>query len=214
MHNKLNHRQFNPLQLAQAKKQRGITLIETLIAILILAFGMLGLAGMQAATTKFRLGSEIRTALTELSGDIADRMRVNISKLPGYALGNEANYIIKKDYPTQVASTATFSLTKDCAASTCDGDQLAKYDLELWQKSVQNKLPAGASYISGDIKDGFVITMMWFDKGFLKTDGSTLDKAETCDVPLTYTQMRSQRCCPEAVKAPGGVRCTNFTVMP
>jgi type IV pilus assembly protein PilV len=194
--------------------QRGITLIETMIAILILAFGMLGLAGMQAATTKFRLGSEIRTALTELNGDIGDRMRVNLSKLPGYVVGNEANYIITKDYPTQVATTGTFSLTKDCAAITCDGDQLAKYDLELWQKSVKDKLPAGASYISGDIKDGFVVTMMWFDKGFLKADGSTLDKTETCDVPLTYTQMRSQRCCPVAVKAPDGVRCTNFTVMP
>lgn len=209
----IEHNERKAPQLTKAK-QRGITLIETMIAILILAFGMLGLAGMQAATTKFRLGSEIRTALTELSGDIADRMRVNMNKLPGYAFGNEANYTITKDYPTQVASTATFSLTKNCASATCDGDQLAKYDLELWQKSVKDKLPSGASFISGDTKDGFVITMMWFDKSFLKTDGSTLDKTETCDAPLTYTQMRSQRCCPAAVKAPDGVRCTNFTVMP
>lgn len=191
--------------------QRGITLIETMIAILILAFGMLGLAGMQAATTKFRLGSEIRTALTELNGDIADRMRVNISKLPGYSVGNEANYTISKDYPTQVLTTGTFSLTKDCSAITCDGDQLATYDLEQWQKSVKDKLPAGASYISGDIKDGFNVTMMWFDKGFVDAAGE-LVKTESCSA--AYTQMRSQRCCPTTVNAPKGVRCTNFTVMP
>lgn len=205
------HHQQELLQPSDMKKQQGITLIETMIAILILAFGMLGLAGMQAATTKFRLGSEIRTALTGLSGDISDRMRVNISKLPGYAVGNDTNYIIKKDYPTQVASIGVFILTRDCAATTCDGDQLAKYDLEVWQKSVTDKLPAGASYISGDTKDGFNVTLMWFDKGFLKTDGA-LDKAETCDA--SYTQMRSQRCCPQDAKAPDGVRCTNFTVMP
>ena len=83
-------KQCNSLASARTGTQRGATLIEVLISIVIMAFGMLGLAGMQAATTQFRLGSDIRTSVNELTSDISDRLRGNMEKLPGYGLSNSS----------------------------------------------------------------------------------------------------------------------------
>ncbi|MDR7377404.1 type IV pilus assembly protein PilV [Rhodoferax ferrireducens] len=56
---------------------RGVTLIEVLVAIVILSIGLLGIAGLQVATTKFKLGSQSRAATASLYADYADLARLN-----------------------------------------------------------------------------------------------------------------------------------------
>lgn len=56
---------------------RGVTLIEVLIAIVILSIGLLGIAGLQVATAKFKLGSQTRAITASLYAEYADMARLN-----------------------------------------------------------------------------------------------------------------------------------------
>ena len=60
---------------------RGFTMLETLIAILILSFGMLGIAGIYVAGVQNNKSANLRTLATQQSYDMADRMRANLAGL-------------------------------------------------------------------------------------------------------------------------------------
>ena len=61
------------------KTNSGFTLIEVLIAMLVLAVGLLGLAGMQATGIRNNLSAYNRSLATQLAYDMADRMRSNVA---------------------------------------------------------------------------------------------------------------------------------------
>ena len=60
------------------KTHSGFTLIEVLISMLILAVGLLGLAGLQATGLRNNLSAYNRSQATQLAYDMADRMRANV----------------------------------------------------------------------------------------------------------------------------------------
>ena len=65
-------------QLAHAPlRQRGASMIELLVALVIFAFGMLGLAGLQTRTMEFSQSSLYRSQATALTDDVLDRMRAD-----------------------------------------------------------------------------------------------------------------------------------------
>jgi type IV pilus assembly protein PilV len=70
------------------RPQDGFTLIEILIAVLVLAVGMLGLAGMQLAGMKSNYSAYLRSQATFAASDLIDRMRVN----PGDFAGRELTF--------------------------------------------------------------------------------------------------------------------------
>ena len=69
----------SPKLLHSTCRQRGFSLIEVLIAILILAIGLLGMAHMQASGMRSTHGAYLRTQATFLAGDILDSMRANVT---------------------------------------------------------------------------------------------------------------------------------------
>ena len=58
-------------------KQSGFTLLEVLVAMLVLAIGLLGLAGLMTSSMRDNLSASHRTQATWLAYDILDRMRAN-----------------------------------------------------------------------------------------------------------------------------------------
>ena len=72
------------------KKNHGFTLIEVLISMVILAIGLLGLAGIQMMGLQNNLSSYHRGQATLLVYDMADRMRTNIVHAK---LGSDSNYV-------------------------------------------------------------------------------------------------------------------------
>ena len=56
---------------------QGFTLIEVLIAVLVLSIGLLGLASLQAASLKNNYGAYMRSQASILANDMADRIRSN-----------------------------------------------------------------------------------------------------------------------------------------
>lgn len=58
-------------------KQSGFTLLEVLVAMLVLTIGLLGLAGLMASSMRNNLSASHRTQATWMAADIIDRMRAN-----------------------------------------------------------------------------------------------------------------------------------------
>ena len=113
---------------------RGFTLIEVLIAILITAIGVLGIAGLQAYTLKSTHGSNLRSVATRQAYEITDSMRANKTALD---LGNYNN-----QQGTQVNS---------CYQSVgCTALQMAQMDVWLWNEANAALLPAGKGFVCSD----------------------------------------------------------------
>ena len=100
-------------------KQAGFTLLEVLIALLVLSIGLLGLAALQTTGLRSNQMASMRTLATQFTYDITDRMRSNPA---GVAAGE---YIIARD-ATPAADT----------------------DLAEWRDSIALRLPNGTSDIT------------------------------------------------------------------
>lgn len=128
--------------------ERGFTLLEVLIAVLVLSIGLIGLAGMQLLGVKNNNSAAMRTQSVFLAQDMADRMRANIA--------NAANYVV----------TGTPACAGLCNIATgCSGTQLAAYDVCQWSAAVAT-LPGGIGQITQvDVANNiYRIRIMWDDE--------------------------------------------------
>ena len=142
-------------------KNSGFTLIEVLIAALVLAVGLLGLAGLQAASIKNNLSAYNRSQATQLAYDMADRMRANKNASLDPATGN---VIAAGTYLTMAPADATDQAS--CATVTgCTGAQMAQNDLFQWNAAL-GTLPGGTGTITVVAATRvFTITVNWDDNG-------------------------------------------------
>jgi type IV pilus assembly protein PilV len=208
-------------RLRNPRWQRGLTLMEVLVSMLVMALGMLGIAALQTTTMRYQLGSTQRSAISVLLADYSERVRSNLAQAPGVVQTGTSPYLVSGNWAD--LSTEDITGYTDCgdATVTCTAAQLAAYDLAVWRKAVREKLPNGAAVVSGSARTGMTVTFMWQDKEFSQrtTDSTTntsvlgLRTSATCPSTPT-TGIEQQACCPAAVAAPAGVRCANFTVTP
>jgi type IV pilus assembly protein PilV len=128
----------------RARRQRGFSLLEVLITILVFAIGMLGLAALQAASVRSNQSANFRTQATALSYMIIDRMRSNSDAVFAgeYLAGLEPG---------------------DCNAVPPDSPQAA-HDVAAWRQQLACQLPDGQGSISfpGGV-DGVVVSVTWDD---------------------------------------------------
>ncbi|HET8868830.1 MAG TPA: type IV pilus modification protein PilV [Aquabacterium sp.] len=183
--------------------QAGVTLIEVLVSILILGVAMISLAGLQSYTVKYQMGSSSRAVLSMLVGDYAERVRANLQAAPGgSAVSGTSPYLFSADWADQSDPPSAASV--DCAHAVCtDAMTLATWDMSLWRQRVREELPRGSVRVTGDIRDGLNLTIMWQDNDFS-------DKSPICSASLSPVDAR--HCCPADL--PAGVRCANFQVVP
>ncbi|WP_018869234.1 type IV pilus modification protein PilV [Thioalkalivibrio sp. ALgr3] len=128
------------------RKSRGVTLIEVLVAVLVLSIGLIGLAALQANALQANHSSYMRSQATNLAYDIADRMRTNRQA----ALSGDYNTAFADHEGTGGACDPNLSLTGD----------LADQDLAQWKNAIACTLPAGQASVSRS-GDTFTITVRW-----------------------------------------------------
>lgn len=133
------------MQSHSTHRQRGITLIESLVAILVTALGILGILGVQMRTLTDTQTTVRRAQAIRLIEDLGERLKVNpnaLMVLGSYQSGWTANP------PTPPAGT-------NCASVACSPAQLAAYDVAEWKRLVQRSLPLGdASIFISDAEAG------------------------------------------------------------
>jgi type IV pilus assembly protein PilV len=131
----------------------GFTLIEVLVTMVVMAIGLLGLAGLQATSLKHNNSAYQRSQATFLAYEMLDRMRSN-------PLGIEANAYDAVD-------TANLPGNPSCITSGCAPADLADTDIEEWASKLAAALPSGRGTVtnaSASANTPFTVTVMWDDE--------------------------------------------------
>lgn len=148
------------------QRSYGFTILEVLIALIVLSIGLLGLAALQATGTRNIHGSYLRSQAVIQAYDIADRIRAN---LPGLKAGG---YTSLSGIP---------SSHQDCTGTSCSSQQMAEFDHFQWNTANANLLPNGtgtvaiATGVGGCTVANCVctITVTWNER----EDGTTVAKS-------------------------------------
>ena len=133
------------MSLIKRNKSAGFTLIEVLVSLLILAIGVLGIIALQFKGLKYSYDANVRSQITFLANDIADKMRLNSD--------NAADYVA--NYTAGTAHTA-------CNYGTASD---ATNDLNCWYDFVDWALPPGSTAnITGPAADLYTVALGWTDR--------------------------------------------------
>lgn len=125
-------------------------MVEILVTIVVIAIGLLGLAGLQATSLRNTESSYQRSQAATLAYDMLDRMRANTGG------------VTNGDY-NSITSAPTSSYT-DCTANNCDVDEMATFNNGDWQAKIAAVLPSGSGSVSGSGSGSvFTITITWDD---------------------------------------------------
>jgi type IV pilus assembly protein PilV len=148
---------MHPIGKIHQKHSRGAGLVEVLVAVVVIAIGMLGIASMYVTTLGAKTTSLSRTKAINLAYDMGDRIRANPTGGTSYNLARTA------------ATTAV-----NCSTATCTSAQIAASDLDQWNSIVTSSITglpqAGRSVVytpSADsaTPDIYTIQLWWFEKG-------------------------------------------------
>lgn len=173
--------------------QRGVTMIEVLVAVVILAFGVLGIVGLETAALRYQKAAWSRANTAALTMDIAERIRANL------AGARQAAYRLAAGHQ-HMQSTAALKFAPDSALTP---DQVAERDIAEWAAEVAHKLPQGTAHLSGGIESGYVATLMWKDKEFTQASAVCKDPG---------IEGAERHCCP--FDAGSGIRCLRTAFLP
>jgi len=112
---------------------RGFTLIEVLVTLVILMFGLLGIAGLMAMGQRASFEAYQRQAALSIANDMAERMRSNRTQAATYAAG--ATTVTPVGNRVRYDNLLDGSIT-NCgtlvAPTSCTGAELVAYDIALW----------------------------------------------------------------------------------
>ncbi|WP_207061722.1 type IV pilus modification protein PilV [Motiliproteus sp. SC1-56] len=124
---------------------KGFTLVEVLVAVLVLSLGILGLIALESMALKNNHSAYQRSQATILAYDLADRVRANRDE--------RGKYIVT------IPSGKTHSAT---TCSSCSAEGLADNDLVEWSQDIQKLLPGASAAVtaSGSV---FTVTIAWID---------------------------------------------------
>lgn len=182
-------------QFTHGRRQRGVSLIEVLVAMLIVSLGVLAMAGLLATASRYGRTSEFRAVATLLANDMADRIRANKAAL----LESTSAYDMTGDYSSWADEPADAA---DCVdTSECKADEIAALDRAAWGQSVFAGLPGGAGFVSvseamagGAIGRNFTVDIWvaWLDPD-ADTDLPTAEDGKECP-PAFQGQDPQPRC--------------------
>jgi type IV pilus assembly protein PilV len=134
------------------RTQKGFSLVEVLIALIIMSVGMLGIAGLYVQSMQAGRTSLFRHQAVTLAGDVADRIRANPRAGAVYALAGGDN---------------------GCVAGgvDCTEGEMAAHDIFLWDQQAAASLPSGtitvgfAAAAALGAPNQYTITVGWDEPG-------------------------------------------------
>lgn len=135
----------------KSRRDGGFTLVEVLIALIVLSIGMLGIAALYLDTLRASRSALYRTEAVTLAADLADRIRAN--------------------RPRNLAEAAT-------GYSGTGFNAVAIAELADWQAAIATQLPGGTgtvTYRAADVgfPSQYTISVGWTEVG--QDDPSTYD---------------------------------------
>lgn len=143
---------------SSARRQRGFTLVEILVTVVLVSVGLLGIAALQLTTLRTNQEAYVRSQASVLSADILDRMRANAAAAR-LGTGTNSPYVVAYN-------------------GTGDATTRAGQDLADWQQIINDTLPGGATVAAGRIErtagtNIFTVTIRWQERSTGTGDGTT-----------------------------------------
>lgn len=138
--------------------QSGLSLLEVMIAIAVLAIGLLGLAHMQSFGMLNIERAYQRSQATLLAYTIADKMRAHVG-LPTDSTLNLSRYLSSFMAPDEAEAKPNCKTTTGCSA-----DDMAENDLFEWNEALTAQLPGATGTISL-VDDNYIVAIVWDDTG-------------------------------------------------
>lgn len=133
-------------------RNSGFTLVEVLIALIVMSVGMLGIAGLYVHSMQAGRTSLLHHNAVTLAGDVADRIRAN---------------------PRAAAAYAGVGADNNCIAGgiDCTPAQMAASDIFLWDLQAADTMPTGTVTIvfnNGVVPPTYQITIAWVEPGVVR----------------------------------------------
>lgn len=152
-------------------RSQGFTLIEVLVALLVLSISLLGIANLQLTGLRLAQDGIYRTQAALLAFDMSQRMLANKLASQPASLGTDL----------YLGNTAT-TFVVDCSLVDCTAAQMADYDTALWQAMIADRI---ASSVNGDVtfQATYTTTVWWWDRA----GEEQLDEQVTGIAVETYT---------------------------
>lgn len=134
-------------------QQTGSSLLEVLIAVLIMSFGLMALGSLTAASVQYGKNAQFQTIGVQLASDISDRMRANLG-------GFQVNSYNKT---TAYAPLAAALVVPPCAGGVCTAAEIAAVDLAQWRNNLRSGLPGGDAFVMRDLTNSQAVDIwiMW-----------------------------------------------------
>lgn len=142
----------------------GVSLVEVLVALIVLSIGMLGIAALYVESLRAGRGALLRTQAVALASDMADRIRANPTAGTAYT-------------KTAAAKGTPNSKCNPGGAGSCTPLEMAGNDLAIWNSLVDDEddspaagqlgLPGGAGTIAvaGTNPTTYSIQIEWTESG-------------------------------------------------
>jgi len=137
---------------SRIQRSRGFTLVEALVALVVLAIGLLGIAALYLDSLRGGRTAIYRSQAVNSAADLADRIRNNRDAVTSYGS----------------TFTATAALVAACETTAgCTEAEQAQNDLARWKASIAQLLPAGEGQVvvTTGTPNVYEITIQWTEVG-------------------------------------------------
>lgn len=173
------------------RRQRGATLLEVLVSVLLMSFGVLALAGMQAYSVVAQKNAANRATASALAAELAELIRLNPR-----ALAQE-----KYDVAMMTTADLLVGPAALCDFPDCTAESLAARDLASFLRRVRALLPRGGVELArpSESKTQADIWILWEEPAIFA--------AQQTDGTAQLAELRSDNCPASATKQPSPPRC-------
>lgn len=163
------------------KNQKGMGLVEILVALLLLAIGVLGYVALQYRAVEATSEATYRAQGINIARDLAERIRVNRSAL--------------NKYKTEISTAENQKISqKNCSTSNCTSTELADFDVSQVAKNADALgMTINMMTCKGNNNGRNCIYVAWADTGATDgdgvtdcTNGTSYNTASTCLIMEVY----------------------------
>ena len=125
-------------RISRATRSGGFSLVEVLVSIVVMTFGLLGMVGMQAAALKANREARIQSSAISLAKELADMIRGN--KAIGVVTINNP-YLGNFNSVPLAAASPSYCLSVRSGTTCADGTAIANSQMTEWLARVDAELP-------------------------------------------------------------------------
>ncbi len=133
-------------------RMAGISMVESLVALVVISVGMLGIAGLYLSSMQAQRSANLRMQAINLVSDMSDHIRAN-----------------KRGRTFYKAAATDKGESKDCSETTCTPEEIAKNDIYIWKRAISEALPANANgqltFTEAGTPDIVSVLVVWREPG-------------------------------------------------